>query len=75
LKKAGLSEAFTLYSLRHSCATLLLSAGENPKIVSEHPGHSSVAITLDTYSHVLPHMQQSASDKLEKMLFAKVGTL
>ena len=75
LKKAGLPEAFTLYSFRHSCATLLLSAGENPKIVSERLGHSSVAITLDTYSHVLPHMQKSASDKLEKMLFSKVGTL
>ena len=75
LERAELSKDFTLYSLRHSCATLLLSAGENPKIVSERLGHSSVAITLDTYSHVLPHMQQSASDKLEKMLFEKVGTL
>lgn len=75
LERAGLPETFTLYSLRHSCATLLLSAGENPKLVSERLAHSSVKITLDTYCHVLPHMQQAASDKLEKMLFKKVGTL
>ncbi|MEP7274044.1 MAG: site-specific integrase, partial [Acidobacteriota bacterium] len=75
LTRAKLSETFKLYSLRHTCATLLLSAGENPKVVSERLGHSSVRITLDTYCHVLPHMQQGASDKLEKMLFKKVGTL
>ena len=55
--------------LRHTCATLLLSAGENPKIVSERLGHASIVLTLDTYSHVLPDMQQGASDKLEGMLF------
>ena len=70
LKTAG----FVLYSLRHSCATLLLSAGENPKIVAERLGHTSVKMTLDTYSHVLPDMQQSATDKLETMLYRKCGT-
>ena len=68
LKKAGLSESLRLYDLRHSCATLLLEAGENPKVVSEGLGHSSVVMTLDTYTHVLPSMQKSASEKLEKML-------
>jgi len=58
-----------LYDLRHSCATLLLSAGENPKIVSERLGHASITLTLDTYSHVLPDMQQGAADKLEGILF------
>ena len=57
-----------LYDLRHSCATLLLSEGENPKIVSERLGHASIVLTLDTYSHVLPSMQQSATDKLERIL-------
>ena len=64
-----------LYSLRHSCATLLLSAGVNPKIVSERLGHASIVLTLDTYSHVLPDMQQTAAEKLEKILFVEVGTL
>jgi integrase len=75
LKRAGLAESIRLYDLRHTCATLLLAAGENPKIVSERLGHKSVAITLDTYSHVLPSMQQAAAEKLERMLFAKTGTL
>ena len=70
LERAGMKGAgFVLYSLRHSCATLLLSAGENPKIVAERLGHTSVKMTLDTYSHVLSDMQQTATDKLETMLY------
>jgi integrase len=75
LKSAGLPESFRLYDLRHSCATLLLAANENPKVVSERLGHASISITLDIYSHVLPSMQQAATDKLEAMLFKKTGTL
>lgn len=41
-----------LYDLRHICATLLLAADENPKIVSERLGHSNIRLTIDTYSHV-----------------------
>jgi integrase len=67
--RAKLSPSITPYSLRHTCATLLLLAGENPKVVSERLGHSSIVMTLDTYSHVLPSMQQAATQKLEKMLF------
>lgn len=48
----------------------LLSAGVNPKIVSERLGHASVVLTLDTYSHVLPNMQQNATDEIERMLHA-----
>jgi integrase len=70
LKSAKLPDDFRLYDLRHSCATLLLSAGENPKVVSERLGHASITLTLDVYSHVLPTMQQAASEKLEKILFA-----
>lgn len=73
LKRAKLSESFRLYDLRHSCATLLLSANEHPKVVSERLGHASIVLTLDTYSHVLPSMQQAASDKLESILFKKTG--
>jgi len=58
-----------LYDLRHTTATLLLSAGENPKVVSERLGHASIVLTLDTYSHVLPSMQQGATEKLEEMLY------
>lgn len=69
LKSAGLREDFRLYDLRHSCATLLLAAQENPKVVSERLGHADITLTLNVYSHVLPDMQQAATDKLEKMLY------
>lgn len=68
LAKAKLPQ-LRLYDLRHSNATLLLLALENPKVVAERLGHSTVVLTLDTYSHVLPSMQKSATDKLEKMLY------
>jgi integrase len=75
LKRAGLDESIRLYDLRHTCATLLLAIGENPKVVSERLGHANVSITLDVYAHVLPSMQQAASEKLETLLFTKTGTL
>lgn len=68
LKEANLA-GFRLYDLRHACATLLLAAGENPKVVAERLGHSTIVLTLDTYSHVLPDMQQAATEKLEKLLY------
>lgn len=73
LKNAGLPN-IRLYDLRHTCATLLLAAGENPKIVSERLGHASVTLTLDTYTHVLPTMQEKAAEKLEGMLFNSMHT-
>ena len=68
--RAKLPSGLTLYTLRRTCATLLLLAGENAKVISERLGHSSIVMTLDIYSHVLPSMQQAATGKLEKMLFA-----
>jgi integrase len=70
IKAIGLSEnALTLYGLRHTCATLLLIAGINPKVVAERLGHTSVTMTLDTYSHVLPTMQETATEKLSSYLY------
>jgi integrase len=67
LEKAGLP-AIRFHDLRHTCATLLLPRNANPKIVSEMLGHATIAITLDTYSHVLPNMQKDAARALEKTL-------
>jgi len=53
---------------RHTHATLLLKADVNPKIVQERLGHSTVTITLELYSHVMPAMQKSAVDKLDRLL-------
>ncbi len=58
------------HCLRHTHATQLLRQGVNPKIVSERLGHSSVTITLDIYSHVLPGMQEEAADKVDAALRA-----
>jgi integrase len=69
-ERAGLSRSVRLYDLRHSCATLPLQAGENPKVVSERLGHSTITLTLDVYSHVPPDMQKAAAEKLEKLPFA-----
>lgn len=66
--KCRFDRHLTLYSLRHSCATLLLMLGENPKTVADRLGHSSVSMTLDIYSHVLPHIQDGATEKLAKAL-------
>jgi len=60
-----------LYDLRHTAATLALSAGVSPKVVSEMLGHASAAFTLDVYSHVLPHMQDSAAAKVEALLTSR----
>jgi integrase len=52
-----------LHDLRHSHATMLLAANVHPKVVSERLGHSSITMTLDTYSHVLPTMQDEVDEK------------
>ena len=67
LKRAGLPE-IRFHDLRHTCATLLLTRNVNPKIVSEMLGHSTIAITLDTYSHVLPNMRDQAAAAMEEVL-------
>ncbi len=69
VKAAKLPERLRLYDLRHTCATLLLVRGVNPKIVSERLGHASITLTLNTYSHVLPNMEQEAAGHLEAVLF------
>jgi len=51
LRKGNLPN-IRLYDLRHTTATLLLSASENPKVVAERLEHASIVLTLDTYSHV-----------------------
>jgi len=65
LQRAGLP-AITFHQLRHTAATILLLKNVNPKVVSEMLGHATIAITLDTYSYVLPNMQHSAVAAMEE---------
>lgn len=56
------------YDQRHSAATLLLAAGEHPKVVSELLGHSKITLTLDTYSHVVPGMLDQLAERMESLI-------
>ncbi len=67
LKRAGLPDV-RFHDLRHTCAPLLLSSGVHPKLVQELLGHATIAITLDTYSHVLPGMGDQAANAMETAL-------
>lgn len=57
------------HDLRHTHATLALEAGVHPKVVSERLGHSSIAITMDTYSHAIPAMQEEAAEQIAGLVF------
>lgn len=56
----------SFHSFRHTHATLMLQAGVHPKVVSERLGHSSIEITMDRYSHVLPTIQRGGVKKFAK---------
>ena len=58
----------TFHDLRHTHATHLLEQNIHPKIVSERLGHSTIALTMNTYSHVMPTMQEEAANKVDDML-------
>ena len=68
LKRAGLPSSVRLYDLRHTCATLLLSRNVHPKYVQELLGHASIALTLDTYSHIIEGMDGGTTDAIEEAL-------
>ena len=67
LKRANLPN-IRFHDLRHTFATLMLQNGEHPKVVQEMLGHATIAITMDTYSHVLPNMQRDAVERLGILL-------
>ncbi len=64
LKKADLPD-MRFHDLRHTCATVLLSEGVNPKFVQVFPGHADIKMTLGTYSHFLPSMGDQTAAAME----------
>ncbi|MEX2355620.1 MAG: tyrosine-type recombinase/integrase, partial [Thermaerobacterales bacterium] len=69
LDAAGLPR-MRFHDLRHTCATLMLQAGVQPKVVQETLGHSTIAMTIDLYSHVMPSIQKEAATRMNDLLTA-----
>ncbi|MNN41005.1 Transposase [compost metagenome] len=61
------------HDLRHTHATILLKKGVHPKIVQERLGHSSITVTLDTYSHVLPNMQRAVLNSIGRSITGNIS--
>ena len=62
-----------MHAARHTTATLLMAAGEHPKVVQELLGHATIALTLDTYSHVQEGQREQATAKLSALLSPAMG--
>ncbi len=67
LDRAGLPQR-RFHDLRHSCATLLLVQGVSPRVVMEVLGHSQIALTMNTYTHVLPELRRQAADRMDELI-------
>jgi len=68
--RAGL-KVIRLHDARHTHASLMLKQGVHPKIVQERLGHASIQITLDTYSHVAPGLQEAAAKSFDNLVSPK----
>ncbi len=66
LNQAGLPHV-RFHDLRHSAATILLTMGVHPKVVQELLGHSTITMTMDTYSHLLPSLQRDAMNGMDDL--------
>ena len=65
--KAGV-KPIRFHDARHTHATLMLKQGIHPKIVQERLGHATIGMTLDTYSHVTPGLQEAAAESFDRLL-------
>jgi integrase len=74
INDAGLPD-IRFHDLRHTAATLMLQCGVHPKVVQERLGHSSISITLDTYSHTTPVMQYEAAMKIDELIHNSVSRI
>ncbi|MGN6362753.1 MAG: site-specific integrase, partial [Thermomicrobiales bacterium] len=73
LVRAGLP-AVRFHDLRHSCASLLLAQGVHPRVVMEILGHSTITLTMNTYSHVMPQAERQAVDLLQSLFEAPAAS-
>jgi integrase len=61
------------HDLRHGCASLLLAQGVHPRVVMEQLGHSTITLTMNVYSHVIPALRRDAADRMDAMLGVEAG--
>jgi integrase len=71
VREAGLRPLKGPHALRHTWASLALAEGVHPKVVSDRLGHSTIAITIDTYSHVMPSLDEEAAGTVANLIFRK----
>lgn len=67
LERIGLPRR-RFHDLRHGCATLLLAQSISPRVVMEVLGHSQIALTMNTYTHVLPELRREAADRMNDLM-------
>lgn len=67
-KAAGIPDTVVFHDLRHTSASILLSAGTSPKVIAERLGHSKISLTMDRYAHLMPGMQDAAASHMDSML-------
>lgn len=60
-------EDLRMHDLRHTCASLLIATGANPKAVQAHLGHSSIQVTFDRYGHLFPSDQEALADRMDEV--------
>ena len=70
LERAGLPRK-RFHDLRHTCASLLLVQGVHPRVVMQILGHSQIAVTMDTYSHVIDELGREAANQIDTLLAAE----
>jgi integrase len=67
VRSADVPEGLRIHDLRHTCAALLIAEGAHPKAIQEHLGHSSIAVTMDTYGHLFPSQMEELAIQLNDM--------
>lgn len=68
--KAGVPEGLRVHDLRHTCASLLIGLGAQPKVIQERLGHSSIMVTMDVYGHLFPSLNEALTERLDEVFRA-----
>jgi integrase len=74
VRDAGLAPELRIHDLRHTTVSMLISQNTYPKVVQEHMGHSSLAVTMDRYGHLYPEARTEVADALDQLFHARSDT-